>query len=64
MNEKILMKHHFLKKKIIATKNMKDIADTDYIYIEKVRKSFEIKILGKYQDSYLKNDILPLADAL
>lgn len=43
---------------------MKDIADTDYIYIEKVRKSFEIKILGKYQDSPLKNDILPLADAL
>ena len=43
---------------------MKDIADTDYIYIEKVCKSFEIKILGKYQDSYYKSDILPLADAL
>ena len=43
---------------------MKDIADTDYIYIEKVCKSFEIKILRKYQDSYYKNDILPLADAL
>ena len=40
---------------------MEDITDADYMHTS-VFKDFEIKILGKYHESYLKSDTLLLAD--
>ena len=41
---------------------MEDITDTNYMHGKRVCKDFEIKSLSEYHDSYLKNDILLLAD--
>ena len=48
MNEKSLMKHCCLKKKIYSNRNMEDITDAGYNHAKKVCKDFEVKKLGKY----------------
>ena len=42
--------------------NMKGISDEDYEYAQQVRNTMEKKALGCYHDTYLKTDILLLAD--
>ena len=42
--------------------NMEDITDADYAHAKRVCKDFEIKNLGEYQDLYVQNDTLLLAD--
>ena len=41
--------------------NMEDITDADYVLAKIVRKDFQIKILGEYNDLYVQSDILLLA---
>ena len=44
--------------------NMEDIADADYAQAKRVRKDFEIKILGDHHELYVQNDTLLLADVI
>ena len=56
---KSLIKQHYLKKKeFYSNLNMEDITDADYMHAKRVCKDFEIRILGEYQDLYLKGDTL------
>ena len=55
----ILMKYHFLKKKIFTYGRY---YDADYAYGKIVYKGFEIKNLGEYHDLYVQSDTLLLAD--
>ena len=52
------------KEKFYSNFNMEAITDTDYIHATIVCEDFEIKNSGQYQDLYLKNDTLLLADVL
>ena len=42
--------------------NMKGISDQDYEHAQQVWNVMEKKTLGSYQDTYLKTDVLLLAD--
>ena len=42
--------------------NMKGISDQDYEHAQQVWNTVEKKILGRYHDTYLKTDVLLLAD--
>ena len=41
---------------------MEDVTDTDYKYVKRVCKDFEIKDLGEYHDLYVQSNRLLLAD--
>ena len=60
---KSVTKHNCLKKKnFIATQNIEDITNADYMHVKRVCKGFEIKSLGEYHDLNIKSDVLLLAD--
>ena len=50
------------KKDFYSHLDMEDITDTDYMHAKSVRKDFENKNLGEYQDLYVQSDILLSAD--
>ena len=51
------------KEECYSNLNIKDITDADYMNAQRVCRDFETKKIGNYHDWYLKNDVLPLADA-
>ena len=50
------------KDAIYSRLNMKGISDHDYEHVQKVWNTMEEKTLGYYHDTYLKTDVLLLAD--
>ena len=50
------------KEKLYNRLNMEDIAELDYVNVKRVYKDLEMKNFGEYHDSYLKSDVLFLAD--
>ena len=51
------------KKDFYIHLNMENITDVDYMHTKRVRKDFEIKTLGEYNEFYVQSDILLLAGA-
>ena len=59
---KSLIKQRYLQKKnFYSDLIVEDITGADYMHAKRVCKDFEIKILGKYYNFYLKSDTLLLA---
>ena len=50
------------KNALYSRLNMKDISDQDYEHTQHVWNTMEKKTLGCYLDTYLKTDVLLLAD--
>ena len=50
------------KDAIYSRLNMKGISDHDYEHVQQVWNTMEKKTLGCYNDTYLKTDVLLLAD--
>ena len=56
-NEKLPTKEEFY-----SILNNEHITDEDYQHVQNVWKTFRLKTMGEYHDSYLKSDVLLLAD--
>ena len=50
---KILMRQHYLKKKIFSFLDMENVTDADYKHAKRVFKDFQIKNLGAYDHLYV-----------
>ena len=50
---KILMRQHYLKKKIFSFLGIENVTDADYKHAKRVFKDFQIKNLGAYNYLYV-----------
>ena len=50
---KILMRQHYLKKKIFSFLGIENVTDADYKHAKRVFKDFQIKNLGAYDYLYV-----------